>query len=89
MKTLSEIIGTVDLRPWVDHGLAVFLVLYAIFGFGEVLHHLSIAITRFREKCTKRCPLDVLLYGAKIAIALAPLCISLELLDHLINSGHA
>jgi len=89
VNPLSEIFDIVCLKPWVDRGLVLFLILYAIFGLSEVLHHLSIAIVRFRVKRAKRCLLDVLVCGAGITTALGPLYISLELLEYLINSGHA
>jgi hypothetical protein len=60
-----------------------------MFGFGEVLRHLSNAIIRFRGKWAKRCLLDVLVCGARITTSLGPLYISFELLEYLISSGHA
>lgn len=86
MRTFAEIIGIIDLNPWVDRGLTVFFIL---FGLGEVMHHIPIAIVRLRRKLAQRSLIGTLVSGAKIAMALGPLYITFVLLGHLITSSHS
>jgi hypothetical protein len=67
----------------IDQGLVPFLILYALFCLGEVMHHLEIALTRFREKWTDRHLRDLLVSGVRVLVALGPLYVSLEVLERL------
>jgi len=87
VQNVPEILCIPALKPWIDRGLVVFLCLYAVFGVGEIMQHVTTAVERFREKGTKRGALDVLMYGVKVMVAFGPLYISLELIDWVVSNS--